>query len=157
MADHPDDPRSARSGPSRGASLPAARDQAAPKQRHGKRKRGAGRQAKPTPVRALGKAGASAPAVEPDLTEAVIEVEGRSWTVRVLGRSGRGGIGGAPPLLLVGFWEQGSVDSGHAREALVVGRTLAELSASRLEGAFARAAPPRARARGSFLPRHRTI
>ena len=143
MTDHSDDARSARAEPSRGASLPAARDQAAPQGRHGKKKGGRGRQAKPTPVRVRSKAGASAPAVEPDVTEAVIEAEGRSWTVRVLGRSGRGGVGGAPPLLLVGFWEQGSADSSHAREALVVGRTLAGLSASRLEGAFARAAPPR--------------
>jgi len=143
MTDHPEDPRSARAAPSQGASLPSARDQASPKERHGKKKRGAGRQAKPTPVRVLTNAAASALAVEPDATEAVIEAEGRSWTVRVLGRSGREGVGGAPPLLLLGFWEQGSADSRHAREALVVGRTLAALPASRLEEAFARAAPPR--------------
>ena len=129
MTARPDDPGSARAEPSRGPSLPSARDQATP--------------TKPTPVRVLTNAGASAPAVEPDLTEVVIEAAGRSWTVRVLGRSGGGGVGGAPPLMLVGFWERGSADSGHAREALVVGRTLAGLSASRLEGALARAAPAR--------------
>ena len=123
--------------------MPAARDQAVPEQRLGKQRGGRGRQAKPTPARVHGNTGVPAPTVEPDLAEVVIEAEGRSWTVRVLGRSGRGGIGGAPPLLLVGFWEQGSVDLGHAREGLVVGRTLAGLSASSLEGAFARAAPPR--------------
>ncbi len=40
----------------------------------------------------------------PDAEEARLEVDGQTWTVRVLGRSGRGSRGEAP-LLLLGFWE----------------------------------------------------
>ena len=143
MTEHPYDPGSAHVESSGGQNLPSARDQAAPNERPKKRKGARGRPAKPTPVRVHSDAGAPAPAVQPDLAEALIEAQGRSWTVRVLGRSGGGGVGGAPPLLLVGFWEQGSRDLDHAREALVVGRTLAGLSMSHLDEAFARAVPPR--------------
>jgi hypothetical protein len=106
---------------------------------------------KPTPARELGGTDArEAPAsarrpghsagVQTDIAETVFETEGASWTVRVLGRSGRAGERSAP-LLLLGFWPRGE-GSEHAREATVVGRMLSELTPGRLEEALARSTPP---------------
>lgn len=75
--------------------------------------------------------------------QAVFEVEGKSWTVRVLGRAGRAS-GAAAPLLLLGFWEEGAADHGApSREALVAGRGLEDLTSGGLEEALVAARPPR--------------
>ena len=74
-----------------------------------------------------------------------MDVDGRPWTVRVLGRSEGGRRVGSAPLMLLGFW-QGSVAEAHGdpdRELLTVGRGLATLSPvellEALDGARARA------------------
>jgi hypothetical protein len=113
---------------------------------------GSGRAAKPTPARAL--AGAeprdatssagtevgAVGAIEPDAREALLEVDGMQWTVRVLGRSGRSGTR-SPPVLLLGFWP-GAADREHEREATIVARTLSELSPARLASALGSSSPP---------------
>jgi len=99
---------------------------------------------KPTPVREL--SGDAAPQVpEADVPEASIEVEGATWAIRVLGRSG-GAAGTAPPLLLLGFWD-GEGDGEPVREALVVGTALSDLSTAALHEAFEEAREPRDRDR----------
>jgi hypothetical protein len=70
-----------------------------------------------------------------------MEVDGRPWTVRVLGRSEGGRHVGPAPLMLLGFW-QGGVAEAHGdpdRELLTVGRGLAELSPVELREALDRA------------------
>jgi hypothetical protein len=95
---------------------------------------------KPTSVRDL--PGAT-PSVAPDLGQAVLEVEGTSWTVRVLGRVGRAS-GGSATLLLLGFWEGDAAGrQTPSREALVVGRALEDLPSGALEESLATAQPPR--------------
>lgn len=103
-------------------------------------KRGA-RGQRPTPARTLVRDEAE-PTLQPDAAEACVEMGDETWTVRVLGRSG-GSKDGATPLLLVGFWASDSKDGPHDREALVVGRTLAELNSFDLEASFARSDPVR--------------
>lgn len=95
---------------------------------------------KPTPAREL--SGRSAPsAPEADVAEVSLEVDDETWTVRVLGRSARAS-GATPPLLLLGFWE-GDAEGGHARERLVVGRALTDLSPAALREALSTAGGPR--------------
>jgi len=85
----------------------------------------------------------AAPAEAPDLGQTVLEAEGSTWTVRVLGRAGRAS-GVSAPLLLLGFWEEGAVlDRPPAREALVVARALEDLPSGALEEALAASQPPR--------------
>lgn len=97
------------------------------------------REVKPTPARELG--GQAAPAPEADLAEVSLEVDDETWTVRVLGRSGRAS-GESPPLLLLGFWE-GPAEGGPMRERLVVGRALSDLSREALLEALSTAGEPR--------------
>ena len=80
--------------------------------------------------------------LEPDVLETPLEIDGRGWVVRVLGRSGGSGPG-RTPLLLLGFWEVDvdAADGDPARERLVVGRTLSGLSTTILEHALSRAMP----------------
>lgn len=95
---------------------------------------------KPTPVRELASAGAS-PDAEPDIDEVSVDVDGVSWTVRVCGRSG-GASPAKAPLLLLGFWRSESTTSSPHREALVVGRLLADYTADELEAALAASREP---------------
>ena len=109
---------------------------------------------KPTPVRDLAAPGVSPgafPEVEPDIDEATVEVDGTSWTIRVQGRSG-GSDAMKPPLLLLGFWKAQTVASPPDREALVVGRLLADLTEDDLEAALAESRDPAVvdRSRGFF-------
>lgn len=100
----------------------------------------------PTPVRAS--MGSIAPP-EPEgsgeqgavpAREVEVEVAGTAWTVRTLGRS-MGGPASAPvPLLLLGFFAHPG-DERPAREALVVGRGLDELTAEHLEAAHRASTP----------------
>ena len=113
------------------------------------RGRGRGRQGrkphqrggKPTPVREITSTPPS-PSVDPDLEEVELEVGGKAWIVRVVGRSG--GVSTSPaPLLMLGFRESLEPGDGPDREALVVGRLLSELSPAQLESAFEQSrAPP---------------
>ncbi|MCH7533919.1 MAG: hypothetical protein IIB36_19455 [Gemmatimonadetes bacterium] len=100
---------------------------------------------KPTPVRGdLATPGVfpgASPDVEPDVGEATVEVDGTSWTVRVRGRSG-GGSAVNTPLLLLGFWKVQSATSPPDREAFVVGRLLADMTAGDLEAALAESRDP---------------
>jgi len=108
---------------------------------------------KPTPARALagprgGDAELSAPrdatgarGTGADVPEVSLEVDGSTWRVRVVGRSGRAGSR-SPPLLVLGFWPPGECGPEHAREAVVVARTLAELTDARLQEAHGASKPP---------------
>jgi hypothetical protein len=123
---------------------------------------------KPTPARELGTdpgpnppptpGGAPAPPAPksggavgaPDIAEAILEVGGARWRIKVLGRSGRSGDR-SPPLLLLGFWDADGTSPGHAREATIVARTLSELGPNRLEEALASSSPPPAIGRKPFF------
>jgi hypothetical protein len=134
-------PTPARNGPPR---PPPTRPRANRRHEHAGRGRKRDGQAKPTPARAFGGGSGGPPNGDVDAAEAVLESGGRTWAVRVLGRSGGGRArSGAVPLLLLGFWEDGCDGERPALEAIVVGRTLAELASERLEAALAEARPPR--------------
>lgn len=93
---------------------------------------------KPTPVRQL--APDTGPPSEPlDAAHVDIDVDGQRWNVRVLGRSG--GVGAAPPMLLLGFWSADSDSSEPEREALVVGRLLGDLGPGQLGEAWNESRP----------------
>lgn len=104
----------------------------------------AGKRPKPTPVRDLAPVESTPAPTEPDLEEAEVRIEGDVWAVRVLGRSG-GERASATPLLLLGFWEDEHEGAAPDREALIVGRTLADLTPAALRNAFDEARPPRER------------
>jgi len=78
--------------------------------------------------------------VEPDASEASLEVDGQAWVVRVLGRAGGSGSG-ATPLIMLGFWKAGATEGGPVRETLAVGRALSAFSVSSLERALSRSQP----------------
>ena len=79
-------------------------------------------------------------AVEKDVEEVSLEMDGTEWTARVLGRS-RGGPPTAPTdLLLLGFTSRG--EGSAALECLVVGRLLSGLSELQLLSALRNAIPP---------------
>ncbi len=100
------------------------------------------RRTKPTPVRDLAASEAPPSPAEPDVEEAEVTVEDVDWLVRVIGRSG-GARASAPPLLLLGFWRASRAEGEREREALVVGRALAELTPAALRGAFRDSTAPR--------------
>ena len=91
---------------------------------------------RPTPARAIPRSGHPV-VVEPDIGEVQIEVEGRVWTVTVLGRAGGAA---ATPLLLLGFEAADRPSGGVTSEALVVGKTLSGISEARLVAALGSAA-----------------
>ncbi len=99
--------------------------------------------ARPTRVRdgVPTQAGETEPAREKEAESADLVVEGVAWTVRVRGRGQAGADAGPAPLLMLGFFRdaEGEVPE---REALVVARTLNELSARQLEGALDVSRPP---------------
>jgi len=100
-----------------------------------------GANGKPMPARAINGA-STTPEVAAQVEEACIEIDGQSWTVRVLGRSGRAS-GASVPLVLLGFWEEGAADEGPSLEAMVVARSLDELAPQELASALAQASKPR--------------
>jgi len=100
-----------------------------------------GEHLKPTPVREMNGVTAAV-RTESDVPEAHLRVGDALWTVRVLGRSARAS-GSAPPLLLLGFWEEGGAADGPSLEAMVVGRALEALSPDALEEALSAASVPR--------------
>ena len=95
--------------------------------------------AKPTPARDVN-GGASPRAPQAEANQVELEVDGESWTVRVLGRSGRASRM-SPSLLLLGFWRDLS-EGDPPLEALVSGTTLASLSPVQLEAALSAAERP---------------
>lgn len=79
--------------------------------------------------------------VEPEVEEATFDYDGSEWVARVVGRAG-GPAPAAAPLLLLGFWEAEHPGGERLREALTVGRSLADLSVSRLRESLGRAHEP---------------
>ena len=78
---------------------------------------------------------------EPPAEEVDVSWRGSTWTVRVLGRTGRAEARSAP-LMLVGFWQRGlEAADGPPLESTVAGRRLADLPEEALQAALARAKP----------------
>jgi hypothetical protein len=77
------------------------------------------------------------PEIETELR--AVALDGREWTVRAVGRARVGGGDGGTPVIQIVFRS----GQGDEMEALVVGRTLAELSESGLEEALRIARPHR--------------
>jgi len=98
---------------------------------------------KPTPVRDSVETAAPAahPPTEVTPEQAVLAVEGTEWIVRVRGRGRAGADGGPAPLLVLGFFHEAEQEVPD-REALVVARSLAELTPRQVEGAFRASRPP---------------
>lgn len=95
----------------------------------------------PTPVRAVMAASPPPGAARQEGGEATVEADGVRWAVRVLGRSWAGSASAAAHLLLVGFFhpEDAAVPR---REALVVARSLTQLTELQLEAAWRTAQAP---------------
>jgi hypothetical protein len=99
-------------------------------------------ESRPTPVRESLEPSGSPAAAEPDLDFLAVELEGRPWVVRAMGR-GRAGPSSAPAsVLLLGFFDEGSAEKA-SREALVVGTDLSSLRPSEIEEAFRASRPVR--------------
>lgn len=64
-----------------------------------------------------------------------------AWVVRVLGRSGRS-TARAAPLMLVGFWPDGSAAAAPTLEAVLAARRLEDVPEETLRSALARAKEP---------------
>ena len=101
----------------------------------------------PTPVRAMAQGAAAEVPTAPE--ESVFEIDGQSWTARVLGRAGGAGPSRVS-MLLLGFWsnraeEEASAGPEPDLEALVYGEALEALSPSDLERAFGAGRPPKPR------------
>ncbi|MEC7834038.1 MAG: hypothetical protein VX850_05245 [Gemmatimonadota bacterium] len=78
--------------------------------------------------------------LEPDLEEVILEVDGKEWTVRVIGRSQTQ----TAALLMLGFWISTEEDAGVPdRETLIAGRELSELNPDQLQSAYEQSRPPR--------------
>lgn len=96
----------------------------------------------PAPVRPRsvreGMPGEGAPP-EIETEERVVEVASGTWTVRAAGRARVRSGGAGTPLIQLVF----TSDDGEELEALVVGRTLADLSDARLVSALDEARPHR--------------
>lgn len=74
--------------------------------------------------------------------EAQLEVDGEHWTVRVLGRSVAGPVSAPLPFLLLGFFAADE-PSTLRREALLVGRSLSDLTELEILAAWHSGRPPR--------------
>jgi hypothetical protein len=98
---------------------------------------------KPTPVRDSVETSAPAAPAPTGATpeQTILAVDGTEWIVRVRGRGRAGADGGPAPLLVLGFFRETGQDVPD-REALVVGRGLAELTPRQVEGAFRASRPP---------------
>lgn len=84
--------------------------------------------------------------------EAQLEVDGERWTVRVLGCSVAGPASAPLPFLLLGFFSADE-PSAPRREALLVGRSLSDLTELELLAAWHSGRPPRpAGERPPFFP-----
>ena len=100
-------------------------------------------ESRPTPVRESLEAPGAPVAAAPDLDFLTVELEGRSWVVKVVGR-GRVGPAAAPAsVLLLGFFGEGTAEKA-SREALVAATDLAGLEPSQIEEAFQGSRPVRA-------------
>ena len=78
--------------------------------------------------------------LEPDLEKVILEVDGKEWTVRVIGRSQTQ----TAALLMLGFWISTEEDAGVPdRETLIAGRELSELNPDQLQSAYEQSRPPR--------------
>jgi len=100
-----------------------------------------GGRSKPMSARAMAASEGRPAPVEPDVEEAVFRYESTEWIARVVGRAG-GPHPAAAPLLLLGFWRADNPAGERLREALTVGRDLADLTESGLRESLARAREP---------------
>ncbi|HKJ01200.1 MAG TPA: hypothetical protein VJ997_02060 [Longimicrobiales bacterium] len=95
----------------------------------------------PTPVRtSLGDERGEAAHEEAPRATVQVHVDGTSWTARVGGVTRSGAGGASAPILLLRFEAEGGGEET-AREAWVVGRSLAGLSELQLEAACRRSEP----------------
>jgi len=85
---------------------------------------------------------AASAAASPPQADVELEAGGERWIVRVLGRSTSGPASAAMPFLLLGFFGA-DAPSEPRREALVVGRDLAELTQLELLAAWQSGRAPR--------------
>lgn len=85
---------------------------------------------------AMGKIGFSH--FESDPEEVILAVDGKEWTVRVIGRSQTQ----TAALLMLGFWISAEDGGAPDREILIGGRSLSELSLVQLELAYEESSPP---------------
>ena len=77
--------------------------------------------------------------LEPDLEKVILEVDGKEWTVRVIGRSQTQ----TAALLMLGFWISTEDAGAPDRETLIAGRELSELNLDQLQSAYEQSRPPR--------------
>ncbi len=96
----------------------------------------------PTPVRAVAAPLPAPPEAGRSATDAELRTGDERWTVRVLGRSVSGPSSARTPFLLLGFFDADE-PSEPRREALVVGRDLADLTESELLTAWHAGRVPR--------------
>ena len=84
-----------------------------------------------------GKIGSSR--LEPDSEEVILEIDGKEWIVRVIGRSQTQ----TAALLMLGFWISAEDAGAPDRETLIAGRILSELNLDQLQSAYEQSSPPR--------------
>ena len=84
-----------------------------------------------------GKIGSSR--LEPDSEEVILEIDGKEWTIRVIGRSQTQ----TAALLMLGFWISAEDAGAPDRETLIAGRILSELNLDQLQSAYEQSSPPR--------------
>jgi hypothetical protein len=77
--------------------------------------------------------------LESDLEEVILEVDGKEWTIRVIGRSQTQ----TAALLMLGFWISAEDAGAPDRETLIAGRILSELNLDQLQSAYEQSRPPR--------------
>ena len=75
---------------------------------------------------------------ESDSEEVILTVDGKEWTVRVIGRSQTQ----TATLLMLGFWISAEDAGAPDREILIGGRALSDLSLVQLELAYEESRPP---------------
>lgn len=108
--------------------------------------------ARPTPVRASldGHEGTSGGA-DPEEEEIQLALDGSEWVVRVNGRTRAGVAVGGAPILMLGFFDDPAATVPRL-EALVVGRSLSDMSEGQIDAAFRLARPPSDPAKEDFFP-----
>ncbi|MBT99924.1 MAG: hypothetical protein CME14_01180 [Gemmatimonadetes bacterium] len=84
-----------------------------------------------------GKIGSSR--LESDSEEVILEIDGKEWIVRVIGRSQTQ----TAALLMLGFWISAEDAGAPDRETLIAGRILSELNLDQLQSAYEQSSPPR--------------
>jgi hypothetical protein len=97
---------------------------------------GASSSTRPTPARVLESAGGSSEGPAPKVEKVDFECDGEEWVATLVGRSGGGR--GSVPLAWLRFDPVPTGESAPAREVMIVGRSVTELSESELIAALRR-------------------